>query len=222
MGLHVTIAKVYIDGFNLYFGSLKKTSFKWLDLSSSCQHQPSNSMPVWQQRSVGTFEIKLKLICNEKAVCGQSSPKHRQPWNRQPDGGPHRLCNVPALEREPRVDYVLRSGCRFWRLASGLGGSPPNVEASSGCRGRPLPSQQSQHPPFECCGWVYCDLCSCSTYNCDYCHCYTSLCRVNLLRRVPALVSTPASNPPTYPALSKFNASSSSSISGSARSLGQL
>lgn len=37
MGLSVAIANVYIDGFNLYYGSLKKTSFKWLDLSALCQ-----------------------------------------------------------------------------------------------------------------------------------------------------------------------------------------
>ena len=30
-------ANVYIDGFNLYFGSLKGTRFKWLDLSAMCR-----------------------------------------------------------------------------------------------------------------------------------------------------------------------------------------
>ena len=29
-------ANVYIDGFNLYFGSLKGTRFKWLDLAAMC------------------------------------------------------------------------------------------------------------------------------------------------------------------------------------------
>jgi uncharacterized LabA/DUF88 family protein len=28
---------VYIDGFNLYYGSLKKTPYKWLDVSKLCQ-----------------------------------------------------------------------------------------------------------------------------------------------------------------------------------------
>ncbi|MBA7476028.1 6-hydroxy-3-succinoylpyridine 3-monooxygenase HspA [subsurface metagenome] len=28
---------IYIDGFNLYYGSLRKTSFKWLDLSKLCE-----------------------------------------------------------------------------------------------------------------------------------------------------------------------------------------
>ena len=30
-------ANVYIDGFNLYYGSLKGTSYKWLDLLAMCQ-----------------------------------------------------------------------------------------------------------------------------------------------------------------------------------------
>ena len=35
-GVCVTIANVYIDGFNLYYGALRKTPFKWLDLSAFC------------------------------------------------------------------------------------------------------------------------------------------------------------------------------------------
>jgi len=31
-------ANVYIDGFNLYYGSLRGTSYKWLDLSLLCQY----------------------------------------------------------------------------------------------------------------------------------------------------------------------------------------
>lgn len=30
-------AYIYIDGFNLYYGSLKKTKYKWLDLSQLCK-----------------------------------------------------------------------------------------------------------------------------------------------------------------------------------------
>ena len=29
---------VYIDGFNLYYGALKRTPYKWLDLAKLCQH----------------------------------------------------------------------------------------------------------------------------------------------------------------------------------------
>jgi hypothetical protein len=28
---------VYIDGFNLYYGAVKGTPYKWLDLKSVCQ-----------------------------------------------------------------------------------------------------------------------------------------------------------------------------------------
>ena len=28
---------VYIDGFNLYYGSLKRTPYKWLDVSKLCK-----------------------------------------------------------------------------------------------------------------------------------------------------------------------------------------
>ena len=30
-------ARVYIDGFNLYYGCLKATSYRWLDLATFCQ-----------------------------------------------------------------------------------------------------------------------------------------------------------------------------------------
>lgn len=29
---------VYIDGFNLYYGALKGTPYKWLDISEMCKH----------------------------------------------------------------------------------------------------------------------------------------------------------------------------------------
>ncbi len=29
---------VYVDGFNLYYGCLKGTSYKWLDLEALCRH----------------------------------------------------------------------------------------------------------------------------------------------------------------------------------------
>lgn len=35
-------ANVYIDGFNLYYGALKGTPYKWLDLEALCQRLVSN------------------------------------------------------------------------------------------------------------------------------------------------------------------------------------
>jgi hypothetical protein len=31
-------ANVYIDGFNLYYGALKGTPYRWLDIRSLCRH----------------------------------------------------------------------------------------------------------------------------------------------------------------------------------------
>jgi hypothetical protein len=36
-GLIVAIANLYIDGFNLYYGALKRTPYKWLDLGKLSQ-----------------------------------------------------------------------------------------------------------------------------------------------------------------------------------------
>jgi hypothetical protein len=34
---HIMLANVYIDGFNLYYGALKGTNYKWLDLGRLCR-----------------------------------------------------------------------------------------------------------------------------------------------------------------------------------------
>ena len=62
MGLSVAIANVYIDGFNLYYGSLKKTSFKWLDLLALCQRLLPN-------RSIGRiryFTARIKPLPHDQ------------------------------------------------------------------------------------------------------------------------------------------------------------
>ena len=33
----MAIASVYIDGFNLYYGAVKNSPFKWLDLGALCR-----------------------------------------------------------------------------------------------------------------------------------------------------------------------------------------
>ena len=33
----VAEVNVYIDGFNLYYGALKQSAYRWLDLSRNCQ-----------------------------------------------------------------------------------------------------------------------------------------------------------------------------------------
>jgi len=32
---------VYIDGFNLFYGALKGSRYKWLDLDALCRHLPA-------------------------------------------------------------------------------------------------------------------------------------------------------------------------------------
>ena len=32
---------VYIDGFNLFYGALKGSGYKWLDLDVLCRHLPA-------------------------------------------------------------------------------------------------------------------------------------------------------------------------------------
>ena len=49
-------ANVYIDGFNLYYGALRGTAYKWLNLSAMCQR-------LLPGRSIGRiryFTAKLK------------------------------------------------------------------------------------------------------------------------------------------------------------------
>ncbi|MGE0258297.1 MAG: NYN domain-containing protein [Alphaproteobacteria bacterium] len=44
-GQHIMDTIVYVDGFNLYYGSLRKTPCRWLDLSKLCRHLlPANNI----------------------------------------------------------------------------------------------------------------------------------------------------------------------------------
>lgn len=46
---------VYIDGFNLYYGSLKKTPYKWLDIGKLCQVM----LPTHAIQSIKFFTAKV-------------------------------------------------------------------------------------------------------------------------------------------------------------------
>ena len=52
------IANVYIDGFNLYYGALKKTSYKWLDLSAMCQ----KLLPSRQIGRIRYFTARIQAL----------------------------------------------------------------------------------------------------------------------------------------------------------------
>ena len=47
---------VYIDGFNLYYSAVRKTSFKWLDLSALCHRL----FPNKNIQSIKYFSAKVK------------------------------------------------------------------------------------------------------------------------------------------------------------------
>lgn len=57
------ITNVYIDGFNLYYGALKNTSYKWLDLDAMCRRL----LPAAQHdiQRVRYFTAKIKQRPND-------------------------------------------------------------------------------------------------------------------------------------------------------------
>ena len=46
---------VYIDGFNLYYGSLKRTPYKWLDVGKLCQMM----LPLHTVQSIKFFTAEV-------------------------------------------------------------------------------------------------------------------------------------------------------------------
>ena len=49
---------VYIDGFNLYYGSLRKTPFKWLDIAAMC----STLLPERQINRIRYFTAHVRAL----------------------------------------------------------------------------------------------------------------------------------------------------------------
>jgi len=52
---------VYIDGFNLYYGSLRKTPFKWLDISTLC----SSLLPNRQINRIRYFTARVRASSHD-------------------------------------------------------------------------------------------------------------------------------------------------------------
>ena len=52
---------VYIDGFNLYYGSLRKTPFKWLDISKLC----SSLLPNCQISKIRYFTARVRASSHD-------------------------------------------------------------------------------------------------------------------------------------------------------------
>lgn len=71
---------VYIDGFNLYYGALRKTPYKWLDLTKFCQAILPND------RVVAIKYFTAKVSGNRRRP---DSPIRQQLYFRAPNTFPH-------------------------------------------------------------------------------------------------------------------------------------
>ena len=54
-------ACIYVDAFNLYYGCLKNTAFKWLDISLLCRHE----LPGLQIEHIHVFAARVKARPND-------------------------------------------------------------------------------------------------------------------------------------------------------------
>ena len=52
---------IYIDGFNLYYRSLKGTPYKWLDIESMCQQLLSDNVDI---KAIKYFTARIKERTN--------------------------------------------------------------------------------------------------------------------------------------------------------------
>ncbi len=104
------IANVYVDGFGLYYGSLKDTVYKWLDIGKLCNEiypelsikriryftakvDPRKNDPGIQERQKAILRA-LKTIPNLSIVYGM----YRSHYVRLPSGGDYRKGIVNFVE----------------------------------------------------------------------------------------------------------------------------
>lgn len=121
---------IYIDGFNLYFGSLKRSKYKWLDVSKMCSLLLSErnavrnikyftaqvsarlndpQQPVRQQM----YYRALRTVPNLKIICGQfQTRKTRMP-----------LVNCEYDRGQRKNNHIL-----FFRSNNEAGGRPESVK----------------------------------------------------------------------------------------------
>ena len=79
-------AYVYIDGFNLYYGALKKTPYKWLDIAQLCKH-------LLQGHEVA----KIKYF---------TAPMKVRPGDPDPDKVVRQQIYLRALKTLPNVEII--------------------------------------------------------------------------------------------------------------------
>ncbi len=121
-------AIVYIDGLNLYYGAVKKTSYKWLDLEQLCQRllpeydlngiKYFTSIVIDAEGNPGTSQRQnvylraLKTLPNVSVYEGKM--KKRKRWRRlvYPSlGGPTNLLIYETQEKETDVNLASHLLC---------------------------------------------------------------------------------------------------------------
>ncbi len=75
---------VYIDGFNLFYGCLKGTQYKWLDIQRLCE----NYLPNFDIRKIYYFTAKVKPTASD------------------PDKTMRQLVYIRALQTLPLVEII--------------------------------------------------------------------------------------------------------------------
>lgn len=53
---------IYIDGFNLYFECLKKTTYKWLDIAALCNRLLNTSNSIVAYTEIGAFSTAAEIV----------------------------------------------------------------------------------------------------------------------------------------------------------------
>jgi len=127
------IANVYVDGFSLYYGSLKETAYRWLDIGKLCNEMypelsikriryftakvdPRKDDPGIQDRQKAILRA-LRTIPNLSIVYG----RYRSHYVRLPSGGDYRKGIVNFVEvfrtEEKGSDvnlatYMMDDACR--------------------------------------------------------------------------------------------------------------
>lgn len=73
------ITNVYIDGFNLYYGCLKRSPYKWLDLGSLC----SQLLPQNDIKRIRYFTARVKARPDNHLHPPARTPTWRR-WSQSP------------------------------------------------------------------------------------------------------------------------------------------
>ena len=107
---------VYVDGYNLYYGSVKKTSFKWLNIHRMCELLlPNNQIvgvkyftaKVFSRKSNPQKHIRqqvylqaLETITNLEIIYGRFAEYRKMMWLADPKAGQSKSVEVIRTEEK--------------------------------------------------------------------------------------------------------------------------